>query len=210
MMHDKPDREYIFNCHSAAATVIRASLQRIRKVVGIVTVVYLMMPVAALSQVNNLAYADYLLVGQFGEICTMCEAIVICDISDSEIPLSTIPADGNFTLYHFQTRTFWSQIATIWEWFITNFDSDSLAESGHRRPVRVYTVTDGRWSEASTVEAHLSLEPATIDIGDDRIDRIESRWLKGQKKEPVGFCQRLPLWDSLEIIESHFSAEDAG
>jgi hypothetical protein len=81
----------------------------------------------AVSQVNNPAYADYLLVGQFGEICTMCEAVVLCKATDRNAPYEDIPEHGSFTIYHLQTRTFWSQIATIWEWFIANFDSDSLA-----------------------------------------------------------------------------------
>ena len=161
----------------------------------------------AVSQVNNPAYADYLLVGQFGEICTMCEAIVLCENAESASARDSVPAEGSFTLYHLQTRTFWSQVATIWEWFITNFDSNSLAVAGHKRPVKVYTVTDGLWSEGPTVEAHLSLDPATIMIGDHTIDRIDSRWLTGTDGESAGFCQRLPLWDSLEAIAVQFLPE---
>ena len=78
----------------------------------------------AVGQVNNPAYADYFLVGQFGEICTMCEVIALCESSGHDVQYEKIPAGGTFTLYHLQTRTFWSQIATIWEWFITNFDSE--------------------------------------------------------------------------------------
>jgi hypothetical protein len=163
----------------------------------------------AVSQVNNPAYAEYLLVGQFGEICTMCEATVLCENADAVPGRENIPANGSFTLYHLQTRTFWSQIATIWEWFITNFDPDSLAVAGHRRPVMVYTVTDGSWSKPQTLEAHVSLDPATIVIGDDTIDRIESRWLRGAAMRPAGFCQRLPLWDSLETIAAQSPAEPA-
>ena len=127
----------------------------------------------AVSQVNNPAYADYFLVGQFGEICTMCEVIVLCETGDRDTQYEKIPDEGSFTLYHLQTRTFWSQIATIWEWFITNFDSDSLATSGHKRPVKVYSVTSGRWSGPQMVEAHVSLNPATIVIGERTIDRID-------------------------------------
>ena len=163
----------------------------------------------ALSQVNNPAYANYLLVGQFGEMCTMCEAIVLCEVNDSDAQYEAIPEGRSFTLYHLQTRTFWSQVATIWEWFITNFDSDSLASSGHQRPVDVYTVTDGAWSGAQTLEAHVSLDPATIVVGEYTIDRIERRWLRDPGKPPIGFCQRLPLWESLDVIAARQPVEDS-
>lgn len=163
----------------------------------------------AASQINNLAYADYFLVGRFGEICTMCEAIVLCETTENHQPYETIPNSGSFTLYHLQTRTFWSQIATIWEWFITNFNSDSLATAGHRRPVRVYTITQGHWAAPQTVEAHISLDPATIVINDQTIDRIERRWLRDTELRPVGYCQRLPLWESLETIAGHQPAAES-
>ena len=157
----------------------------------------------AAAQVNNPAYADYFLVGRFGEICTMCEAIVLCEAGDEKMSHEVIPADHDFTLYHLQTRTFWSQVGTIWEWFITNFNSDSLAAAGHTRPVRVYTSKDTNWSGPRIAEARISLNPATIVIDNHTIDRIERRWLQGTTGQPVGFCQRLPLWESLDIIDEN-------
>jgi len=153
-----------------------------------------------MSQINDPAYADYFLVGRFGEMCTMCEAIVLCEAGSGITQYESIPQGESFTLYHLQTRTFWSQIATIWEWFITNFDPDSLAAAGHSRPVKAYTVSKGLWSAAQVHEAQVSLDPATIVIGEQTIDRVERRWLLGAARQPVGFCQRLPLWASLEII----------
>ncbi len=162
----------------------------------------------ALSQVNNPAYADYFLVGRFGEICTMCEAIVLCEAGDQATLYENIPEEGDFTLYHLQTRTFWSQVSTIWEWFITNFNSDSLA-SGHSRPVQVYKVSHTHWSEPQNLEAHISLDPATIVIGDSMIDRVTRRWLENGNLQPVGFCQRLPLWEALDMINLHSVAGNA-
>lgn len=169
----------------------------------LIFVVILALPLPAMSQINDPAYADYLLVGRFGEICTMCEAIVLCEAANNSTQYASIPEVGSFTLYHLQTRTFWSQVATIWEWFITNFDPDSLAAAGHRRPVKVYAVANGNWLAMRNLEAHVSLEPATIVIDDLTIDRVDRRWLQGPTSQPVGFCQRLPLWESLDIIAGH-------
>jgi len=163
----------------------------------------LALPLPASGQINDPAYADYFLVGRFGEMCTMCEAIVICAANDSITQHESIPDNGSFTLYHLQTRTFWSQIATIWEWFITNFDRDSLAAAGHTRPVKVYTITEGIWSEAQVLQAQVSLDPAAIVIEDQTIDRVERLWLHGATRQPAGFCHRLPLWESLDIIAGH-------
>jgi len=156
-----------------------------------------------LGQVNNPAYADYLLVGRFGEICTMCEAIVLCQASDSALQHERIPSDGSFTIYHLQTRTFWSQVGTIWEWFIANFDADSLARGGHTRPVIIYDINAGAWSSPRTVDAHLSLEPAIVALDKHIIDRIERKWRGDSSPDVVGYCRRLPLWESLDVIAQH-------
>ena len=156
----------------------------------------------ATAQVNNPEYADYFLVGRFGEICTMCEAVVLCEAGPTETPRDSIPAAGSFSVYHIQTRTFWSQVATIWEWFIANFNSESLA-AGHSRPVHVYSVTNGSWSGRSVVDAQVSLDPPRIVVGQRAIDRVERRWLDGANERAIGYCQRMPLWESIDIIDSH-------
>ncbi|NND37664.1 MAG: hypothetical protein HKN81_11090 [Gammaproteobacteria bacterium] len=175
------------------------------KPIGLLLVLLCCAPPAQ-AQVNNPAYADYFLVGRFGEICTMCEAVVLCE-GEPETPRTKIPAEGDFTLYHIQTRTFWSQIATIWEWFVANFNSGSLA-AGHSRPVDVYQVEGGTWSQPRTVDAQVSLDPATIVLDDHVIDRVERRWLSHEGSRPLGFCQRLPLWESLDTIAMQSAEAD--
>jgi len=152
------------------------------------------------GQVNNEKYRDYFLVGEFGEVCTMCEIIVLCEKTATVPTYDSIPADGEFTLYHLQTRTFWSQITTIWDWFIANFSAASLAQ-GHERPVWIYTSSTDAWSGPEIANARIALEPPLLTFGDKRIDRINQAWLAADDASPLGYCQRLPLWESLEIIE---------
>lgn len=180
-----------------------------RGLVGAFVAALVSFPLPAASQVNNPAYADYFLVGRFGEICTMCEAIVLCESGVSDAPRERIPAEGSFALYHLQTRTFWSQIATIWAWFVANFDSASLAATGHTRPVDVYTVAKGRWSAPVTVAARISLEPPRIVIGGQAIDRVDQFWLQEADARRIGYCQRLPLWESLDIIAARSPGSDS-
>jgi hypothetical protein len=154
----------------------------------------------AVAQMNDPAYADYFLVGRFGEICTMCEVIVLCEERESAPDYASIPEDGSFTIYHIQTRTFWSQVGTIWEWFISNFDG--MAVDGHERPFLVYEVEDGDWSLPREVTARVSLDPPLLAMDEWAIERKERRWLKQPGGQAVGYCQRLPLWESIEIIET--------
>jgi len=154
----------------------------------------------ATAQVNNDAYRDYFLVGQFGEVCTMCEVVVLCEPGTAPPDYTAIPRQGEFTLYYIQTRTFWSQISTIWEWFIANFSSDDLAARGHTRPVWVYDVLDNNWAGPVVIEGRMILDPGVIEFADRRIDRVTRQWQSAQ--DSLGFCQRLPLWDAIAVIDA--------
>ena len=145
------------------------------------------------AQVNIDAYRDYFLVGRFGEVCTMCEVVVLCEEGDAKPRDDTLPAAGDFTLYHLQTRTFWSQISTIREWFIANFTKEDLAARGHARPVHVYEVAAGKWSARKVVEARLVLNPPVIELGDHNIHRVSRAWQRAETGEAKGYCARMPL-----------------
>lgn len=168
-----------------------------------VTALLLALASTASAQVNDKKYADYFLVGQFGEICTMCEAVVLCETAAAPTGHTAVPGTGSFTLYHLHTRSFWSQVSTIWEWFITNFDS-RLVAAGHRRPVTVHVVTDGNWAPPLAAEAQVSLEPGRLTFSDGReIDRTNRRWRRSSPPAELGYCERLPLWDALDAIKAH-------
>ncbi|MCP4275533.1 MAG: hypothetical protein GY779_04165 [Gammaproteobacteria bacterium] len=172
----------------------------------IVAVLLAVFSLPAKAQVNNEKYHGFLLVGEFGELCTMCEAIVLCEASNQPRTHKKIPATGNFTLYHVQTRTFWSQMSTIWEWFIANFDSESLAQ-GHSRPVLAYQVSQANWSGPIKTETHLALEPPLISFSNLSIDRRDGRWVRDIDNKTAGYCQRMPLWESLETISASTAVE---
>lgn len=152
---------------------------------------------AAPAQVNDPAYRDYFLVGEFGEICTMCEVMVLCEAGESSPRHDAVPGSGDFTLYHIQTRTFWSQISTIWEWFVSNFSPRAV--DGHTRPVHVHRVEDGRFAPMQVVEARVTLAEPYIDMGERRIERVERQWQTDSGLR-LGYCQQLPLWEALEEI----------
>jgi hypothetical protein len=163
------------------------------------------------AQISGTQYQGLFLVGRFGEVCTMCEVVVLCERNASmhspaenrvEGPIE-IPPTGAFSLYHFETRTFWSQIATIWEFFVANFSTDGLAARGHTRPVRMITVDDGVWAKPVSIEGRLILDPPIIELSRMSIDRTDNSWRVASNSDVVGFCYRLPLWESLELIEQH-------
>jgi hypothetical protein len=154
------------------------------------------------AQVNDPRFASYFLVGRFGEVCTMCEVTVLCQAGDAPPPADAVPAGGDFTVYVIHTRTFWSQVSTIWEWFISNFTSAPLT-AGHERPVTVYAVTGGAWAAPVERTLRLSLEPALMSVDDGReVDRVSRRWQRAGRGEALGWCSRLPLWDTLATLEA--------
>lgn len=174
-----------------------------RACAGLALLAVLILAVPARAQVTVDAYRDYFLYGRFGEVCTMCEVVVLCQVGESPPPEDLVPPAGDFTLYHVQKRTFWSQMSTIWEWFVSNVSQDALAARGHTRPVHVYRVTGGSWSPREIVEARLVLNPGVLEFGDRNIDRVTRSWIGADTDAGSGFCSRLPLWDALESIEAN-------
>ncbi len=175
---------------------------------GLATLLLAGMALPAVGQVNQKKYDGYFLVGQFGEICTMCEVVVLCEEAQAPITSTAVPDGGSFTLYHLHTRTFWSQVSTIWEWFISNFNSGLLA-AGHERPVTVHTVENGAWRQPLEAQMRVALEPALLTTSDGyEIDRQSRRWRQSADGAVRGYCERLALWDSIDAIKAHTQEEN--
>lgn len=146
-----------------------------------------------------------LLMNRFGEICTMCEAVVLC--ADGDVSAVTVadlgsPEAGPFTLYHFQTKTFWGQVATIWN-YLRRWVEPIVREE---RPVQIYTVgAGGVAGPGRSLEEHmarLSIEPPLLEVGTRRINRKTSAW-ETPGGQAVGSCARLPIKEGLGFVKAH-------
>ena len=114
-----------------------------------------------------------LLTKQFGELCTVCEAKLMCRMED-----------GAETLYAFGQRSFISQALTILDYFPW-----LGAGKTHTRPVSM-TSTGGAPRDGT---ARLSLPDARIDVPDSAgqptwIDRRTGAW-HGAGDRVIGACK---------------------
>ncbi len=141
--------------------------------------------------------SELLLYSQFGEFCTMCEATLVCIDEKNKINDAFLDHES-YLLIHLETRTFWSQIATIWEFFIRNFDGYQV--KGHSRPAILYSSEMGNWFDIETTTAEISIDPNLIKIKQFVIDRETQDWIDHKEKK-IGSCARLPLWETLAHID---------
>ena len=141
--------------------------------------------------------SELLLYSQFGEFCTMCEATLVCIDEKNKINDAFLDHES-YLLIHLETRTFWSQIATIWEFFIRNFDGYQV--KGHSRPAILYSSEMGNWFDIETTTAEISIDPNLIKIKQFVIDRETQDWIDHKEKK-IGSCTRLPLWETLAHID---------
>ena len=70
-------------------------------------------------------------------------------------------------------------------------------------------VKDGAWSAAERVPARVSLDPPLLAMEQWSIERQTRRWQREPGGKPVGYCQRLPLWESIEIIAARAPGESS-
>ena len=159
--------------------------------------IFFIMILDAQAQEIKSENSELLLYSQFGEFCTMCEAILVCTDEKNEINDAFLDRES-YLLIHLETRTFWSQIATIWEFFIRNFDGYQV--KGHSRPAVLYSSEMGNWFDAETTTAEISIDPNLIKIKQFVIDRETQDWID-HKEQKIGSCIRLPLWETLEYID---------
>jgi len=145
---------------------------------------------------------EYMLLhSRFGELCSMCEAMVLCTDGG---PAGSVPP--SYTLFHFQTKTFWGQVRTIWEYLVRWVQP----VRGETRPVYQYMEQSGPsgrlTTQATVLSADFSLDPPLIRIANRQIERWSGQWLDDDG-QVVGQCRRLPLRETLEVIKAHESSD---
>ena len=137
-------------------------------------------------------WGDYpLLMSQFGELCTMCIAYVRCK-EDNPGTSST----EDFAIYYFEIKSFWGQIATIWDYFAKWFDP----VTSEKRPALIYRFNDDGNEYASVpTTAYLSREKSRIEIENTWIDRNTADWY-AKSNEQIGSCDRMGIPEATYLI----------
>ena len=132
-----------------------------------------------------------LLMSQFGELCTMCVAYLYCTPDTTEDG-----ATSGFMLYHFQTKDFWGQIATIWDYFARWFDP----VTSESRPATIFDGmnTGGSPTRMDTL-AYLDEAESRVDIGGTWIHRDSSVWFDGSGQR-LGTCMRPGIPEAMDFI----------
>ena len=164
----------------------------------------LILAVPARAQITVDAYRDYFLYGRFGEVCTMCEVIVLCQAGESVPQEDAVPSAGRFhALSPAKAHFLVADVNHLGVVCFQLFRRMQLAARGHTRPVHVYRVTEGSWSPREIIEGRLVLNPPVFEFGDRNIDRVTRAWSGADASAAPGYCSRLPLWDALESIEAN-------
>lgn len=118
-----------------------------------------------------------LLAATYGELCTTCDAYLLCE------PTTSSAMDAR--LLHVHKHTFWGQIGTIWTWLRHLFQP----VRPDTRHLTVYQPSDdGRWAVESEARVTLDLRTLRIQFPAGWIDRNDGGWhdLLDQR---IGVCR---------------------
>jgi hypothetical protein len=136
-----------------------------------------------------------LLAPTYGELCTTCEAFLLCE----QTPVGT-DAGGHTAdrVYHVQAHTFWGQIGTIWGWLKHLF----APVRPDTRFLRVYAPADAgveqgehslsgsherAWRHMADGRVTLDLRSNRIELPDGWIDRLDGAWYDADDRQ-LGTC----------------------
>lgn len=112
-------------------------------------------------------------------LCTTCDDFLQCRASDST---------DSFTLYRLREKSFWAQIATIWDYLIQSVHP----KTSDRRPLTVY-VEQNSQRRVLTAEAtaRVDMVSGLITLPESLIDMRDGAW-RSSRGEVLGRCVTLP------------------
>lgn len=112
-------------------------------------------------------------------LCTTCDDFVQCRAS---------AATDAFTLYRLREKSFWAQIATIWDYLIQSVQR----KTSDRRPLTVYVEETGQRRVLSDAGvAGVDMVSGLISVPGSLIDMRDGSW-RSPQGEVLGRCATLP------------------
>jgi len=112
-------------------------------------------------------------------LCTTCDDFVQCRASDST---------AAFTLYRLREKSFWAQVATIWDYLIQSL----RRKTSDRRPLTVYVDEDGQRRVLSDDGvAGVDMVSGLISVPGSLIDMRDGSW-RSPQGEILGRCVTWP------------------
>ena len=122
---------------------------------------------------------------QINIYCTTCDDFIRCQSGNEA-----------YTLYRLRAKTFWAQIATIWDYLIARI----RPKTTDTRPLTVYLASgEHKKLLRDGLSAQIDLVAATIVLPEARIDMREGEW-RGATGEPQGRCAILPRRDGYAFV----------
>lgn len=119
-------------------------------------------------------------------LCTTCDDFVRCEASGT--------TDGSYQLLHLENKTFWAQIATIWDFLVQAIHE----RKEDRRPLAIYASAGGPAQRGA--DAVTDLVQHRIAVPDGWIDQVNGEW-HGTDGVVKGQCTLLPLPEGRELVK---------
>lgn len=123
-------------------------------------------------------------------LCTTCDDFLQCTASGQSI-------DSGFKLYRLREKSFFAQIATIWDYLIQWVRFKTADE----RPLTVYTEENGvRRTVVEGAEARVDMVSGLITLPDSTIDMRNGSWIVSG--EEAGQCRTMLRRDGYRWVRS--------
>jgi len=130
-------------------------------------------------------------------LCSTCDDFLRCELSD------VVPEANSYRLYRLREKSFWAQIATIWDYLIQLFRQ----KTADVRPLTVYeNEGERRRIVSSEAKARVDAAAGLILLPDSVIDMRNGQWrtLNGDLQ---GQCRALPRREGYAWVRAMLGRE---